>query len=59
MGLILLATNAILIATAFGLYYSGSETVRPWISWVHLLVGLALPLLLLFHIVSGRRANRL
>lgn len=59
MGVILLGTVTILITTAFGLYYSGSETVRPWVSWAHLLVGLVLPMLLLFHIFSGRRANRL
>ena len=58
MGLILLAVGAILIATAFGLYYSGSDIVRPWVSWIHLMLGLALPVLLLFHIVSGRRVNR-
>lgn len=59
MGSVLLATGAILIATAFGLYYAGSDIVRPWMSWIHLMIGLALPVLLLCHIASGRRANRL
>jgi len=59
MGSVLLATGAVLIVTAFGLYYSGSDIARPWMSWIHLMIGLALPVLLLFHIASGRRANRL
>jgi hypothetical protein len=29
-GIIMIACNAMLIATAFGLYYLASETLRPW-----------------------------
>ena len=47
----------VLIATAFLLYYSGSDTLRPWISNGHLVVGLALPVLLLLHVVVGRRGR--
>jgi hypothetical protein len=47
--------NAILILTAFGLYYLGSETLRPWMSWIHLAAGFALALLFPFHIYLGRR----
>jgi hypothetical protein len=49
--------NAILIVTAFGLYYLGSEMLRPWISDVHIAVGFAFPLLLLIHVVLGRRSS--
>jgi hypothetical protein len=55
MGSVMVALNAILIATAFGLYYLGSEAVRPWMSWVHLAFGVLLPGLLALHIVLGRR----
>jgi hypothetical protein len=47
--------NAALIVTAFGLYYLGSEAVRPWMSWIHIAAGFALALLLPLHIVLGRR----
>jgi hypothetical protein len=54
-GSVMFFCNAILIATAFGLYYLGSEATRPLISDLHLAVGLALPLLLALHIWLGRR----
>jgi len=47
--------NAVLIATAFGLYYLGSEIVRPWMSWIHIAARLALCAMLPFHIMLGRR----
>jgi hypothetical protein len=50
--------NAILIVTAFGLYYLGSETLRPWMSWIHIAAGLLLALWLPVHIFLGRRAMR-
>ena len=49
--------NAILIITAFGLYYLGGEEVRPWMSNVHLGAGFSLPLLLFIHILRGRVAR--
>ncbi len=55
MGSVMVALNTILIATAFGLYYLGSEAVRPWMSWVHLGFGVLLPGLLTLHIFLGRR----
>jgi hypothetical protein len=53
----MIAVNAALIATAFGLYYAGSETLRPWISDLHIAVGLALPAGLLVHVWLGRRTR--
>lgn len=47
--------NAVLIVTAFGLYYLGSETVRPWMSWVHIAAGFCLSLLFVVHVLLGRR----
>jgi cation transport ATPase len=44
----------LLIATAFGLYYLGSEAVRPWISYVHIAFGLAVPAVITAHVMIGR-----
>jgi hypothetical protein len=56
-GPVMVGVNTLLIATAFGLYYAGSETLRPWISDAHWAVGLALPALLLAHVWLGRRSS--
>jgi hypothetical protein len=57
-GPIMIGVNAVLIATAFGLYYAGSDTLRPWISDLHIVVGAALPAALLVHIWRGRRTRQ-
>jgi hypothetical protein len=54
-GSVMATLNAVLIATAFGLYYLGSEAVRPWMSWIHICAGLVLVLMFPLHIVLGRR----
>ena len=46
----------ILTITGYGLYYAGGERLRAWTSWIHLAIGLALPLLLL-HILLGKRTR--
>lgn len=56
-GITIASINAVLIVTAFGLYYLGSEAVRPWMSWIHIAGGFLLALLLPLHIVLGRRAR--
>jgi cation transport ATPase len=56
-GIVMLAFNAVLIATAFGLYYLGSEILRPWASDFHIAFGLAMPLLFLAHIKTGRKRD--
>jgi hypothetical protein len=53
----MLTFNAALVLTAFGLYYLGSELLRPWASYVHMVVGLALPPLFIAHVVVGRRSR--
>ena len=55
-GGIAVGLNAVLIITAFGLYYIGSEMLRAWISDLHIGLGLGLPLLLGAHVVCGRHA---
>jgi heme A synthase len=57
-GTVMLTFNLLLIVTAFGLYYAGSDIVRPWISDVHIAAGLFLPALILIHVVAGRRSRR-
>jgi len=58
IGTVMLTAVAILIVTAFGLYYSGSDTLRPAASWAHTVVGLALPVLIIAHVLIGRRSRR-
>jgi hypothetical protein len=55
MGSVMVTLNSVLIVTAFGLYYLGSEAIRPWMSWVHLAFGALLPGLLALHIYLGRQ----
>ena len=57
-GLIMATLNAALIVTAFGLYYLGSETLRPWMSLTHIAAGFSLSLLFPIHIFLGRRELR-
>ena len=54
-GIVMAACNAVLIVTAFGLYYLGSETLRPWMSWIHIGAGFSLSLLFPLHIFWGKR----
>ena len=56
-GSIMAGFNAVLVATAAALYYAGSDTLRAVAADVHIAVGLALPLLILTHIVLGRRSR--
>ena len=58
-GSVFLSAFAVLTITGYGLYYAGSERLRAWTSWIHLAVGLALPILLLVHILLGRRTRPL
>ena len=58
-GSVFLSAFAVLTITGYGLYYAGGERLRAWTSWIHLVVGLALPVLLLIHIFLGRRTRHL
>ena len=55
-GPLMIAVNAVLIATAYGLYYAGSDTLRRWISDIHIVIGLALPASIVLHVWLGRRS---
>ena len=56
-GSLFLSAFAVLTITGYGLYYAGGERLRAWTSWIHLSVGLVLPILLLIHIFLGRRTR--
>jgi hypothetical protein len=57
-GGLMIGLNTVLIVTAFGLYYLGSDALRPWISDVHIAAGLVFPIGIIFHIWLGRRRTR-
>jgi hypothetical protein len=52
----MVAAFAALSISGYGLYYLAAEQSRFWWSGTHWLLGLALPLLLLLHILIGRKA---
>jgi hypothetical protein len=54
----MVAANAILVATALGLYYAGSDALRHWTSELHVALGFALPLAVAGHVLRGRRGGR-
>ena len=54
-GVLMIASHAALIVTAFGLYYIGHDTLRHWTGTVHTAIGFALPVLITLHVLLGRR----
>jgi hypothetical protein len=58
-GTVMATLNGALVVTAFGLYYAGSDTLRSWTSDLHIAAGLGFPLVLLIHILMGRRNKRM
>ena len=56
-GTVLVAVCLLLIVTGYLLYYVGGETTRAVTSLLHLFIGLALPLIIAFHIWRGRASR--
>jgi hypothetical protein len=56
-GAVMVGVNAILVATAWGLYYAGSDLLRTFVADVHIAAGFALPALAIAHVVLGRRVR--
>src|SRR6266478_5490155 len=54
-GSVMVTLNMLLVVTAFGLYYLGAESVRPWMSSMHIVAGFSVPVLIALHILLGRR----
>jgi hypothetical protein len=46
-----------LILSGYGLYYCGDEALRAWLSSAHIASGILLPIILVWHIISGRTRN--
>jgi hypothetical protein len=59
LGIALVAFMLLLTITGYLLYYAGDEDTRPLISAAHWILGLAVPALLVWHIVSGRARTRI
>jgi hypothetical protein len=57
-GATMVTFNVLLVVTAFGLYYAGSDVVRLWISDAHIAIGMILPELFVIHVLLGRRSAR-
>ena len=58
LGIGLVAFMLLLTVTGYLLYYAGDENTRPVISAAHWILGLAVPALLVWHVVSGRKLAR-
>ncbi|MFO1320142.1 MAG: DUF4405 domain-containing protein [Burkholderiales bacterium] len=58
LGIALVTLLLGLTLTGYLLYYAGGEESRPVISALHWVVGLAVPGLLAWHVVSGRRRTK-
>lgn len=56
-GLSMISALVALTVSGYGLYYLASEQSRPVWSAVHWIIGLALPLLLVVHIVLARASD--
>ena len=57
-GIVVAAVLIALTVTGYLLYYAGSEEARPIIGIVHWALGLAAPVLLTWHVVTGRARPR-
>ena len=58
-GIVMIAGQAVLLATGYMLYYVGDDRAREAAELVHLVVGICFPALVIWHVVAGRRAARL
>ena len=56
-GAFFLTTISVLIVTGYALYYLGNEAWREGFGNAHLWLGVAAPALLVWHVLSGRRAT--
>jgi len=58
VGIVLATVLLVLLLSGYALYYFGGEQTRVWISTLHWGIGIGSPLVLLWHIASGRRGAR-
>lgn len=57
LGISVICFLLLLTVTGYLLYYAGGEELRPIISAAHWVIGLAVPLLLWWHVASGHGAS--
>lgn len=53
-GVSVIALNAFLVVTGYGLYYAGDEDLRAWLSRWHAWIGLGTLVILPLHVICGR-----
>ncbi|MGS2722936.1 hypothetical protein ACVBEJ_04265 [Porticoccus sp. GXU_MW_L64] len=58
MGVAMAIAAALMVVSAWLLYYLANEDVRAWVANIHAAVGLLLPLLLTVHIYRARKKRR-
>lgn len=54
LGITVLVVMLLLTLTGYLLYYAGGEETRPVISILHWVLGVAVPVILFWHVISGR-----
>jgi hypothetical protein len=57
LGITLSSLLLLLTVTGYLLYYAGGEDARPVISALHWVIGLSVPVLLVWHVIAGRRRS--
>jgi hypothetical protein len=57
-GIFMLALMGLLTLTGWLLYYVSGESLRTWSSWLHMAVGVAAPLVLVWHLAHEKRKAR-
>lgn len=58
IGLALTSLIGVLILSGYLLYYVGDDAVRSWTSIVHWVIGLAVPLVFIWHYIHGKSKRR-
>ena len=58
LGIGLVVFMLLLTITGYLLYYAGGEETRPIISAIHWILGVIVPALLTWHVISGKRRSR-
>jgi hypothetical protein len=56
-GMVMIGTMGLLALTGYGLYYAGGEKLRDIVVLIHEVVGIGLPLAIVWHIVRGRNVR--
>ncbi len=55
LGILLLVMLGTMVVSGYSLYYMSSDVLRPWVAYLHLGTGTTFGVVLVNHIVRGRR----